>query len=499
MSAPVTDELHELIHSLSAQEKRYLQLFIQRHSTDAERPGLQLLEALYAMEEYSEKVLLKQLSAEVSAKQLVPLKAYLSKTVLRALRQFHEGRTISIIIREYLTNAELLQEKRLYKQALTELDKALKAAVKHDCFPEQIQILQILCELHIARQNRNLETELLELQHQMQEAVLRMAAFRNLRDVHDQAFVLFRTAVPNKQNRAEELNRKLNALSPDKFSVFLYQYHFLNAQAILLCVASEWVKAHEIYMQIAALWEAHPERIRGNTVRYKIILSNLLSITHAVGKFELMPELIARIRKHPCQNADEEAEQFQNTAYMELLHLMNTDGYDHLDELVKDIEAGLQRYKSKIIKARELAFFHNIGMSYLLMGRWSDSQKWLDKIIAQEKTEHRQDLQHAARLLRLLLWYELGKHDLLEYELVNTERYLRTRKAWSAWESAVVKFFGKLLDADRKEVRKYAAAFLERFPQLSQGQNSADLPGISEIETWLKSIVTGNPMRELIK
>ncbi|MGL4599050.1 MAG: hypothetical protein ACRCYO_16140, partial [Bacteroidia bacterium] len=172
--------------------------------------------------------------------------------------------------------------------------------------------------------------------------------------------------------------------------------------------------------------------------------------------------------------------------------------FDNLDTLVEEIETGLIRYKTKVNKAREIAFCHNIGMSYLLLHDWKKSLHWIERIIKQEKTEHRQDLQHTARMLRLVLWYELGKHDLLEYELINVERFLRKRKAWFAYESTVVKFFGKLLLADGADKKKLLQKFSDQLKLAVEGNTSAALPGSSELAYWAASYLSGKSMRLLL-
>jgi hypothetical protein len=183
---------------------------------------------------------------------------------------------------------------------------------------------------------------------------------------------------------------------------------------------------------------------------------------------------------------------------MELLWRMNTDRFDGFDDFVGEIEEGIKKYKDKINQARLLMFFYNISISYFVLENWKLSHAWLLKIIEQPKTDHRLDIQYFSRLFRLVLYYELNKHDLLEYELINVERYLRQNKAWFAYEATIIKFFKKLLACDESEKIALFGKFQAQLKELGQGKNSASLPGFSELQLWSQYHSQNKTVRELL-
>jgi hypothetical protein len=101
-------------------------------------------------------------------------------------------------------------------------------------------------------------------------------------------------------------------------------------------------------------------------------------------------------------------------------------------------------------------------------------------------------------LLRLLVYYELNKHDLLEYELINVERYLRQRKMWFAYEALIIKTVKKLIDPDGHEQKTVMKKFHDQLTLIGRGKTSAILPGLNEILLWALHHISGRSLQELL-
>jgi tetratricopeptide (TPR) repeat protein len=487
-------ELRLLIHSLQASERRYFSLYLKRNMDAKGKKYIQLFQFL------------SELAIDEPAKSITQNYApsdcnYLYRHLLKSLRAYHEERTVTIRIREYLTNAEILAQRQLYSGAIDELKRAEDLAENYQHYYALAEILFNHVELVISQEDKNMKEEVIAL-HQRLKAITELIHLEQInRVLHDNSFVLLRTRYHLRSDELQggltQIEQEFNAMAvhSDSFRIGYFQK---NACAVLAICKGNLPDAVKSYEELIEHWKKFPRIIKEEQIKYKKCVGNYLVMCHANSFFDKIPPVIRELRNLQAASADEEAEDFQSFRYVELLHLMNTDGFDRLDVLVKEIETGLERYKAKVNKAREIAFCHNIGMSYFLLHDWKKSLHWMERIIKQEKTEHRQDLQHTARMLRLVLWYELNKHDLLEYELINVERFLRKRKAWFAYESTVVKFFGKLLLADGVEKKKLLQKFSDQLTLAVEGKTSAALPGSSELAYWAKMYLTGKTMRGLL-
>lgn len=481
--------LQFLLAAMSPAEKRYVRQFALRNLDGDPHHYLDILDRLL-----SDK---KAKTAE--QKPAAAAANYLYRLLLKSLRSYHEEGSVDIRLRELLINAELLLSKRLYEESEDELTRAEKLARRHERYSLLLEILLLRANTVIERQSRQLIPRLVELAEESNRTVDQLSELVFFRNTENRAFALLRSRYYLRSDESQ--SELLRLVDQDRFAEpagFSARQLFYNVKAIHAICSGRFADAAQAYEIMMQAWEAVPERMREDTIGYKKLLANYLTVCHSLGEFEKMPEVLRKIQVIPCRNAEEEAEQFQNTGYYELLYRINTDRFDDFGTFVDQLRKGLNRYATKINEARLLLYYYNIAIAWLVLGEWKECDNWLLKIAGHGKSDHRKDIQRASRLLRLVTYYETGKTELLEYELINVERYLRHHKAWFAYEAAVVKFVTKLLAASKTEERDLFARFREQLQKASEGKDSASLPGVTEILLWAEARFSGRTIRELL-
>jgi hypothetical protein len=493
------DSLHSLVFSLTASEKRYISLFISRHVQKEQNYQLKLFEGLASLKEYDEEKLIHRLANPSLVRHLASEKSQLFGSILLAMRVYHEERTVDTRIRALMTDAEFLLERRQYGSSIDLLKKARIIAVKHERRLQLLEILQLEAKIIKEKKSTQLDSGMSD-NHQLQNTTLHLL-------LEESQLVMLRNSVFSATRQLFHTHSGFGELQVpgwvDEPAVvieekgFNYNFNRLSVIALYHSRKGQHIRASEAYGLLIQLWEDYPHRHDSERLAYKKMLSNSIVVNQLLQRNTEVINLIEKLKKHPCRNAEEEAEQFQTTAFAELMLLMNSGEWVKLEKLVRKIEDGLNVYKTKINKARELAFRFNIGMCWFVLGNYKASMVWMNQIIEMEKTDHRRDIQHLARLFRLILLFELDKHDLLEYELINTERYLRQRKAWAAWEASIVRLIKKLLET---EIDKQRGLF-EKFLHNSSGSaklHDVSFQGSSEISLWAQSHLLNQPIRNLI-
>ena len=124
-----TDDLIQLIKSLTRAEKRHFRLFVRRNQSSDDILFLQLFDFLDHHKQYDEQLILKKLPG-IKKRQLSNLKAHLYKQLLTSLRLLNKNHNQDIQIREMVDYARVLYSKGLYRQSLEMLDKAKNKALK---------------------------------------------------------------------------------------------------------------------------------------------------------------------------------------------------------------------------------------------------------------------------------------------------------------------------------------------------------------------------------
>ena len=111
-----TDNLIQLILTLTPAEKRHFRLFAKRNQASEEILFLQLFDLLDKKGEYDEDYLLVKIPGLKKA-QLANQKAHLMRQLLTSLRLLAQKRSEGIQIRETVDFVRVLYDKGLYNQS----------------------------------------------------------------------------------------------------------------------------------------------------------------------------------------------------------------------------------------------------------------------------------------------------------------------------------------------------------------------------------------------
>ena len=493
-----SEDLHELIHSMSRSEKRYFKLYAQQ------RPGgkrgekandknyLQLFNAIDAQDEFDQNALLALFAGTTIARYFSAEKRQLYFLILDALRAYRKGQGIQRKIREQLDAYYILKEKGLNHQALKCLRRAKKIAEKYEQLFAHLEILEQERKLDLAMKLRDRETALQSKIEAQETVVAQVRHFFNYLNLYHQCFFLER-AHESKLGAAQV--QALDAMyaqfpAPDSLDNVpkraLSSWHFASAAYHKFKRDNAAALAH--YSAMVDLWNAHPEMQEAEPLRFKLMLSNYLAFSFHQGRLDLFPPILERLRQQPPSNFEDEAEIFQNAHFFELVYYLNTGQFDRGVALVPEIEAGIQTFGRKINKARQLAFFHNIAILYWIAGLPSQALKWTHRIIFNVVSEHRQDLQRFARSLQLILHFDLRNFDLLEYQIRSVRRYFQQQGGPQSFESHLVRYLKQALKLPEPHAPGPPQTFFRDMLTEDKAQPGYKPgTGFAEVELWLKS------------
>ena len=119
---------------------------------------------------------------------------------------------------------------------------------------------------------------------------------------------------------------------------------------------------------------------------------------------------------------------------------------------IPDIESGLKRFGKKIERHHRITFFYLTAYLLFLNRRYEQALQWNNYIINDSKEDVVKEIFYFARVLNLLIHYELGNYDLLESLLSSTPKYLKSRRPLYATEKNLFRLLSRLLKTiDRSE------------------------------------------------
>ncbi|HMU04808.1 MAG TPA: hypothetical protein PJ990_14340, partial [Saprospiraceae bacterium] len=149
MPSQQTDQLIQLIHSLTKAEKKSFRLYVNRDNNASDKLFMQLFDYIDSGKKFKEADLLKKIP-QIKKGQLSNIKANLMKQILVNLRNLHKQEFSDVAIRELLDYSKILQSKGMTKASLDMLEKAKKMAqLNHET----------LLAYHILDEERKIETQ----------------------------------------------------------------------------------------------------------------------------------------------------------------------------------------------------------------------------------------------------------------------------------------------------------------------------------------------------
>ena len=126
------DHLYELIQSLDKSEKRYFKIYFTNEAK--EQKYLKLYDAIEKAKEYDEKKIKLQLKDAYIQKHFAETKYYLYQLILKVLKHYRTENSVDNLLLEKIQNIEVLIQKALWEQAISELQKAKKMAYDYERF-----------------------------------------------------------------------------------------------------------------------------------------------------------------------------------------------------------------------------------------------------------------------------------------------------------------------------------------------------------------------------
>ena len=126
-----SDQLFQLIKSLSKAEKRYFKIYVLRLKTGKDAKYLKLFDLIDKQKEFDEKLILAK-EKKIKPSQLSNLKANLYKQILKSLRNNIASEDLNMSIREQLDYSKILYNKCLYDQCFKMIEKTRSMAEKYE-------------------------------------------------------------------------------------------------------------------------------------------------------------------------------------------------------------------------------------------------------------------------------------------------------------------------------------------------------------------------------
>jgi hypothetical protein len=482
--------LHDLVLGLTKSEKRYIKVQAGGRNKDY----LGLLEALLAQKTYDEAKLIKDNEGANFLKYLAVNKRYLYALLLRLLAQYGQ-KTVEDQVRTTLDAARVLMKKGLFLAALKELKKGQKLATQYELFELQISLCGLQKKLSNKQKRVMLREDDLQQLFELETNALKQLANINEYWYLAQRVARFQMKFQKSQNEEQqqhlvELSQSAPFVNPELATNFRSKLYFYQANATFQFMNGEVKKAYEINSQFLDLLEANPHFLSLYTENYLATLNNMLIDSLIIKEYDVLEQGIHRLEmtlKRPEFKSmkNMESRVFRQRYLLLINWSLSQKDYGKVLAWIPEIEAGLQKFGDKIEKHHRITFYYLLAYLLFLNKRCDQALKWNNFILNDKKEDVVKEIYYFARVLNLLIHFELGNESLLSSLLLSTPKYLKKRRTVYATEKALFRLLGKLLNApDKGERRALLSAFSGELTILAQQAGERRVFNYLDLRLW---------------
>jgi len=500
-------ELHDLIRSLTKSEKRFFKLHSSLQSGD--KNYLRLFDAIDKQPVYDEDALKKQFAKETFIKHLPSEKNHLYKLILKALRAFHAESSISGVLKQEIKNIEILYQKALYVECNKLLHRAKRIARENERFYYWFELLNwekmLLEEAYESGEFTKDLDALIEEEREVVEKLRNLAAYHIL---YSKINYVFRSGgyVRTEEEHAmvEEISEhplikgKNTALSQRAATICYYTQGFCQ------WAKRDWSASLEKFRRVKTILDSNPQIKSDLPKRYIRTLQYIINAQIELHQLDQARANITAMRALPDTegfHGQSIASQVFVASYLSELRLLDRSGeHARAMELVAPIIEGMEALGTRLQKEHELEFYFALACVYFGAGEMNKALFWLNKVLNDNEPTLRQDIFTYARLFNLVVHYELGNFDLLEYIVRSTQRFLSKRQRAYQVEVLLIEQIRRLARAgDPQARRELFRALEEQLETLFKDPNEGVVLKYFDVRSWVRSRAAGITFGEAVK
>ncbi|MBI4946954.1 MAG: hypothetical protein HY840_11215 [Bacteroidetes bacterium] len=494
--------LFELIRSLSMAEKKYFKIFSSLQSGD--KSYLKLYDAIERQRVYNEDDIRRTCRGQNFLLQLPVAKNRLYSYILRSLEIYHNNADINL--RRQISKAGILLEKGLTTQALRLLKTSKAIAYEHERW-------ELLMEILVIERTPYTTLDLLDISHlnkEMEAVLKKLNNINDYRKIHLKVTNMLREAGTMRTKKEESLVEKLLQhpllRNSKQASCAEAKACYYEIWSFYFSFKRDFVRGYKTSKEQCDFIETHFHQLRDPEKRHLFALNmSVIFIGYLLpsycNMYGEMQDLLQKIRTYPTASLVLKATFWTSSYVNELNTLMLTSDFEKVFPAIKAIEENKELLNQAPV-VYKMNLYYN--MSYMLfgVGSYDEALHWIKKILDQPTDELRQDVQAGARILDLLIHYELHKdEEFLDSLKRSALHFLSTRHRFFKVEEALMYCLHQIMGKSISRKKRSAALQELKTSLLKLMKNPMEKAALEDFDflSWVESKIQNKTFAEVVR
>lgn len=505
MKTPSKD-LHELIHAMNKSEKRYFKLYSSLQQGSKEY--MKLFDAINDQEEYDEVRLKTELKSESIASYIPKAKNKLYDMVLKSLNAYHANNSPELEVKEMLSSIEVLYKKGLAFQAIKLIQRAKEIAELYELYPLLLEALR--WEFKTMVTTKSFSPDHVRKHFDTERGI--HATRLDGSKYEEIALNSVSYALTEGQARSEQDKKKLQ----DKFNIQLKEAEkhardfsllstIYRANVFYYYCLQEDSSFYDYCKKLVDIFDRNPHFILNDLNAYVHAYGNFLISQASMGKWKEFEETLTKIRQLPKKLTPSKMDEIDLSMfklyYIELNMCALSGQFKRGTELVPEVEAGMKKYVKKLDKAYEFEYYANIAVCYFGIKNYTKALHWINAMLNHPDIEIWEHMHSHARIMNLLIHFELKNYELLDSLIKSTHRFLNKKQRLFKFESVIIEFVKKAQYVESESDRiKYYKKIKAECEEISKEDPSGSVLIQSfDLITWLTSKIEKKEFEQLVR
>ena len=500
-----SNKLFNLINSLSGSEKRYFKLFVNKNQTGKHNKYILLFDAIDAQEIYDDEALRKIVYADqpIQSRKFSELKNYLYELILKSLQGYDEKTSIEYKLKGLLLSIKALFKRSHFAGCKELVQKAKKLANKYEAFEHILEILNWEKKIAYTQIDVNfLDKELDRIQAEEKKCL------DHLEDLSIYQNIFFKVLISGKQNallRSEDKKAYLqkllgHTLMQDEKNAKAHRAKILfhRIKSIYHYSLSDYEGFYQSGKKILEIMELEPHILEEDVSEYISALSNFTHSCNFLDKNDEVENCLIKFLKIKPLTTDDELK-IHRQYYQNKFNLCLRRG--DIEEATKELENHLKEVEKFDKEMFERGSFY-FTYFYIYFSN-EDHEKALEHLnewLNLPRSVEREDLQSLARVLNLIIHYEMKNTLLLESLLRSTQRFLNKRDRMHKFEKELLGVIQASMKVhSEKELKEAFIQLKLELENLSKIPSESAMLEYFNFSAWIDSKINNKTFAETVK
>ncbi|MBI2268860.1 MAG: hypothetical protein HYU69_00725 [Bacteroidetes bacterium] len=494
------ETLFDLIKSLTPSEKKSLTLYINYYST-GDKKYLHLFEMIDSTHNYDERIIGQKLKDKNILTPLPKIKNYLLALILKALRFHYSGKSIEGKIRDYFADIEICHNKGLKTLRNNIIKKTKKLTGQ---FEKQEARLQVLNKEWGLGLNLQKDTALLIEQEQISVQIASVRTYKSL--IYSVHKLLKHGDIRDKMIKTEwiKIIKHPLMISTNEPTDFESNYYYHTIYNVYYEKLNEFKKGRDHLETLLKNMESRPELLMEHVAKYMSVLNNFVAILCANKELNRAEDILNKLLLIQNWKLGQEEKNILTDnitiAYSNLLFgYLLVKAFDAGERMAQDAIFFMQTHNARVVY--KTALFVNLSGLYLYTGNYYQARIWNNNILNELPGNCREGDYVIAKILNLIIHYELEQDDLLTYIVRSTYLFLLKRKRLYKTEDVLLRFIRNKLPGSnsRKELINFFKDLKMELQEITKDPFEAKALEYFDFISWLDSKIQNRPFMEVVK